>query len=242
MLRFYGRVVLASSARKPQNYRRSESTRITRTGRKLGSTDLYFRQAKAEGYVARSAYKLKEIQEKHKLIGVGAKVLDLGCHPGAWLQVACQSLGPQSKGGYILGVDLQETAKPERYCDSRVEIVQADATQLPIEFWLQRAENGFDVVLSDMCHFTLGNSVSDAFKSLELARTAFNIATAADNLEQQQPVLKTGGSLLMKLLQGPGTQEFAVELREYFHKVSWVRPQATRSESKEVFLLGLKRK
>ncbi|KAI7835811.1 hypothetical protein COHA_010301 [Chlorella ohadii] len=168
--------------------------RITRTGRVL--EDTFFKKAKAQGYVARSAYKLLEIQQKHKLIPPGG-------------QVACESLGPLKKGGRVIGVDLQV----------------------------------------GLCHFTLGNSVADAYKSLELARTAWTIATGGEEAESLDPnmpwgrgVLKPGGSLVMKLLQGTGTQEFAAELRHDFTKVAWHRPKATRSESKEVFLLGLKRK
>jgi 23S rRNA (uridine2552-2'-O)-methyltransferase len=108
---------------------------------------------------------------------------------------------------------------------------------------------GFAVVLSDMCHSTHGNKMTDSYKSLDLARTAFEIATQAAAVPGAAPlddarrgVLRPGGSLLMKILQGPGTQEFGQELREYFDKVAWHRPKATRSESKEVFLLGLKRK
>lgn len=93
-----------------------------------------------------------------------------------------------------------------------------------------------------MCHFTHGNAVADAFKSLELAQTAFEIAALPEEGSQDGCILMPGGNLVMKLLQGPGTQEFAVELREYFGKVSWHRPKATRSESKEVFLIGLNKK
>lgn len=108
--------------------------RITRTGRRLN--DHFSQQAKGEGYVARSAYKLLEIQQKHKIIPPGGKVLDLGCHPGAWLQVACQSIGPKTRGGMVLGVDIQATRAPPRYCDERVKIVQADVREIPLEFWL----------------------------------------------------------------------------------------------------------
>jgi 23S rRNA U2552 (ribose-2'-O)-methylase RlmE/FtsJ len=99
-----------------------------------------------------------------------------------------------------------------------------------------------------MCHFTHGNVVSDAYKSLELARTAYEIATQAEVVAGGDPapravgVLRPGGSLVMKLLQGPGSQEFGLELRERFGKVAWHRPKATRSESKEVFLIGLLKK
>lgn len=98
---------------------------------------------------------------------------------------------------------------------------------------------GFDVVLSDMCHFTHGNALTDAYKSLELARTAFQISSLPDG--GGGGVLKPGGSLVMKLLQGPGTQEFAAELKDYFSIVKHHRPKATRSESKEVFLIGMKK-
>ena len=128
-----------------------------------------------------------------------------------------------------------------------MKIFQADARNLNPEFWQEQCPYGFDVVLSDMCHFTHGNTVVDSYKSLELARTAYEIASMQPGPNfgegnNQGGVLRPGGSLVMKLLQGPGTQEFAQELREHFNKVSWHRPKATRSESKEVFLLGLKKK
>jgi 23S rRNA (uridine2552-2'-O)-methyltransferase len=246
MLRSLRTIIASSKTRSSTNQPRrsgsSGSGGITRTGRRLGDRDKFFREAKAEGYVARSAFKLKEIQDKHKIIPPGGTVLDLGCHPGAWLQVACQSLGPKPKGGLVLGIDLQETEAPKQYCDDRVRIIQADATTLPLSFWDEHAPGGFHCVLSDMCHWTMGNS-SDAFKSLQLARTAFIIAIGADsNSGDSGGVLKSGGNLVMKILQGEGTQEFAAELKVEFEKVAWVRPSATRKESKEVFLLGLKRR
>ena len=172
--------------------------------------------------------------------------MDLGCHPGAWLQVACQSLGPKAKGGFVLGVDIQPTTAPPRFCDERVKIFQADARTLGREFWESQCPQGFHVVLSDMCHFTHGNTVVDSYKSLELARTAYEIAAMNPAYGEESfnggGVLRPGGSLVMKLLQGPGTQEFAQELREHFGTVKWHRCKATRSESKEIFLLGLKKK
>lgn len=113
------------------------ATRITRTGRKLN--DKFFKQAKSEGYVARSAFKLLEIQQKHKIIPKGGYILDLGCHPGAWLQVSCQSLGPPKQGGLVLGVDIQETAVPGKYCDERVKIIHGDARDIDEEVWKRYA-------------------------------------------------------------------------------------------------------
>jgi 23S rRNA U2552 (ribose-2'-O)-methylase RlmE/FtsJ len=109
--------------------------RVTRTGRRLNDT--FFRQAKSEGYVARSAFKLLEIQNKHKVIPIGGRVLDLGCHPGAWLQVACQSIGPPTKGGLVLGVDIQKTNLPGKYCDKRVQIMQADVRDVERDVWAE---------------------------------------------------------------------------------------------------------
>eukprot|EP00879_Flechtneria_rotunda_P023892 GHRR01025302.1.p1 GENE.GHRR01025302.1~~GHRR01025302.1.p1 ORF type:complete len:136 (+),score=33.04 GHRR01025302.1:513-920(+) len=95
--------------------------------------DHFFKEAKKQGYVSRAAYKLVEIQRKHKVIKPGNKVLDLGCVPGAWLQVACQQLGRRDKGGLVLGIDIQEVTVPPKYCDDRVAVLQADARLLTPE-------------------------------------------------------------------------------------------------------------
>lgn len=73
--------------------------------------DCLAHSVQAAGYVARSAYKLLEMQERYKLVRRGSRVLDLGCVPGAWLQVACQNLGPRSAGGMVLGIDIQVRRK-----------------------------------------------------------------------------------------------------------------------------------
>ncbi len=93
--------------------------------------------AKKEGYIARSAYKLMEIQQKHKIIPPGGAVLDLGCSPGAWLQVACQSIGPPNKGGAVVGIDLTAMKAPARYCDKRVHVLHGDARDLTPEILLE---------------------------------------------------------------------------------------------------------
>ncbi|KAJ9522440.1 hypothetical protein QJQ45_008273 [Haematococcus lacustris] len=103
-----------------------------------------------EGYVSRAAYKLKEVQQKHHVIKPGGRVLDLGCSPGAWLQVACQELGPPDRGGLVLG----EVEVPSRFCDARVQVLQADARTLSPDLLTSYAPQGFDTVLSDMLHFT----------------------------------------------------------------------------------------
>ena len=84
--------------------------------------DFYFQEAKRCGYLSRAAFKLTQIDEKCGVIKKGAAVLDLGCFPGAWLQVACQKLGPPRSGGTVVGIDLKETAVPSTLCDERVTV------------------------------------------------------------------------------------------------------------------------
>ncbi|MFW5652826.1 MAG: SAM-dependent methyltransferase [Planctomycetota bacterium] len=103
-------------------------------------SDHYARQAKREGYVARSAYKLLEIQQKKKIINRGDRVLDLGCAPGAWLQVACQALGPFKAGGTVIGIDLKPVRIPQRHCDRRVVVLQGDALEMSLSEIVAQAE------------------------------------------------------------------------------------------------------
>ncbi|CAI5537586.1 unnamed protein product, partial [Closterium sp. Naga37s-1] len=99
--------------------------------------DFFFKEARRLGYVARSAFKLQEVQRRHAVIKRGGAVLDLGCCPGAWLQVACQALGPIAQGGCVIGVDIQRTSVPQRWCDGRVQVIQADAFTLSPLFLLR---------------------------------------------------------------------------------------------------------
>ncbi|KAL9249741.1 Ribosomal RNA large subunit methyltransferase E-like protein [Drosera capensis] len=98
------------------------------SGGAAGVPDFFYKEAQRLGYVARSAFK---VQEKYKLIKPGSSVLDLGCAPGAWLQVACQSLGPKKNGGVVVGIDLKNVKVPSSHCDSRVQTVCADVLNLP---------------------------------------------------------------------------------------------------------------
>jgi 23S rRNA (uridine2552-2'-O)-methyltransferase len=179
-----------------------------------------------------------ELQDKHRLIAPNASVLDLGCAPGAWLQVACRSLG--ATGGRVLGVDLQ-TCSPGslRYCDARVSALVADVLRLQPATLLAHVPAGFNVVLSDMAPSTTGASAVDGPRSAALSLAAARLALGEDG----PGVLRHGGSLLVKLLEGPGggREELQELCRGRFTRVLWARPKATRAESREVFLLGLQR-
>lgn len=84
--------------------------------------DHYFLEAKRCNYLSRAAFKLKQIDEKFDVIKRKSCVLDLGCFPGAWLQVACQKLGPRESGGLVVGIDLKEMEVPQYHCDDRIHV------------------------------------------------------------------------------------------------------------------------
>jgi cell division protein FtsJ len=209
--------------------------------------DYFFRLAKQQGYVARSAFKLQEVDDKYRVLKRGGNVLDLGCNPGAWLQVACRALGPPAAGGIVLGVDLKDTPVPAAHCDSRVRTLKADAKLLRPEQLLQLSPDGggFHSVLSDMAPSTSGVSSLDAARSLMLAELAVDIALGTPDDASSVGVLRPGGSLVVKLLEGPGDGRHILQTitRSRFERIGWMRPKATRPESCEVFLVatGFKR-
>ncbi|XP_061973760.1 uncharacterized protein LOC133695823 isoform X4 [Populus nigra] len=214
-----------------------------------GTPDFFYREAQRLGYVARSAFKLLQIQKKHKLIAPGSSVLDLGCAPGAWLQVACQSLGPLKNGGAVVGIDLKKVKVPPLYCDSRVQTVCADVMKLP------KNQKGFSVVLSDMCPLVSGITTRDAALSAELGMQALGLAVgraAAAHVDEirtdrllndsvctadDNGILQPGGHLVIKLLESEDNKEFSRICKPLFRKASWLRPKATRSSSREIYLI-----
>ncbi|KAM1162292.1 hypothetical protein ACFX14_001318 [Malus domestica] len=181
-----------------------------------------------------------------KLITPGSSVLDLGCAPGAWLQVACQSLGPLKIGGLVVGIDLKKVKVPADHCDSRVQTVFHEfPTKKP-------TQKGFSVVLSDMCPLVSGISSRDAALSLELGMQALNVAVggaalAHSNNEIQTEesnvgattssddngVLRRGGNLVIKLLESEAVQEINQICKPLFRKASLLRPKATDKDEKK---------
>jgi 23S rRNA (uridine2552-2'-O)-methyltransferase len=186
--------------------------------------DHYFKQAKRDGYVARSAYKLEEINRKHGLLRSGQKVLDVGCCPGSWMQYTLKQIGER---GRLLGVDLQPVtlALPQN-----AEVVQADVFALDTsdEHWWQEP---FDVILSDMAPKTSGVRAADADRSYALNQQVLWLA---------QQHLKQGGSLLVKAFQGAPFEKLRADFRRMFMNVKTCKPKSSRNESVEIFLLGEK--
>ena len=188
--------------------------------------DHYTRQAKKENFAARSVYKLQEIQKKHHILNRGARVLDLGCAPGSWMQFASRSVGPD---GRLVGIDLNPVtvALPDN-----ATAITGDVADL--ECHLARLEmTRFDVVLSDMAPATTGNRHADEARSVGLCEAALAIADL---------VLVTGGSFVCKIFQGGDYKAFTDAVKQRYNRQTATRPQSTRKASREVFVIGLGKK
>ncbi len=184
--------------------------------------DSYGRKAKREGYAARSVYKLQEIDAKVGLLRRGARVLDLGAYPGSWTAYAADRV---QREGRVLGYDLQlfRGALPPH-----AEVRQGDVFQLdPAELG---GPGAFDVVMSDMAPSTTGHRFTDQARSFALFMAALELATR---------VLAPGGAFVAKLFQGGDFPEAKRAVASRFDDVRIVRPKATRTESYELFVVGL---
>ncbi len=188
--------------------------------------DHYFHKAKRDGYVARSAYKLEEIDKKHRLLRKGDLVLDLGCSPGSWLQYAAGKVGEQ---GQVLGVDLQ-TVKLS--LPKNVKVLQADIFEMTVKD-LEMNGDMVDVILSDMAPKTTGIRDTDAQRSYALNQQVFELSG---------DLLRPHGTLLVKAFQGAPLEQLRREFSSSFAQVKLCKPKSSRSESVEIFLLGLNKK
>ena len=189
--------------------------------------DPYVQRSKKEGYRSRSVYKLTEIDERDKLLRPGQVVVDLGAAPGGWSQVLAKRVGPQGK---VIAIDLLEMEPV-----SGVTFIRGDFGSNKGLEAVQAALRGrrADLVLSDMAPNMTGIAVSDQARSMELAELARDFA-----LLHLQP----DGALLIKIFQGAGYDEYLLSLRRAFRKVVIRKPDASRGESSEQYLLarGLK--
>jgi 23S rRNA (uridine2552-2'-O)-methyltransferase len=184
--------------------------------------DHFGERAKREGYPARSVYKLQEIDRRVQLLRRGQRVLDLGASPGSWTQYAAQKVGREGK---VVGIDLNppRIGLPPHVSFQTLDIFELDALAA---FGAQ----AFDVVLSDMAPHTSGQRHRDQFGSYELYVRAVEIAAA---------VLASGGTFVGKIFQGPELEQARSRTRELFKSVRIIKPDASRAESFEIFLVGL---
>ena len=189
--------------------------------------DHYFKKAKKEKYPARSVYKLEEAQKKHRFIKSGDTVLDFGFYPGSWSIYAARVVGPQ---GLVIGVDLQDAKKISIANAAEIMWLCDDIMSDDIVEKMQEIRKTFSVVLSDMAPRTSGNKWVDQQQSLSLVRRV---------LELSASLLKKDGNFYVKVFEGEDFKEFVDSVRKSFKTVKIVKPKSSRSESREVFVLGM---
>jgi len=185
--------------------------------------DHYARKAREEKWLARSVYKLEEINRRYRLIRRGGRVLDLGCYPGSWSQYCLKEVGP---GGEVIGIDLKA---PDRLSAPNFRCIEADISTLDLE-GLAEEIGPRDAVISDMAPQTAGIKAADASRSMELAGRAFETASS---------VLCRKGHFLCKIFEGEDLKGFRQALSKNFEQTALIRPSAVRKGSREIYLLGL---
>lgn len=186
--------------------------------------DHYFHKAKKDHYLARAIYKLEEIQKKHGVIRSGNRVLDLGAAPGSWIQLASGIVGPS---GLVVGIDLKAITHA---FPKHVKTFQADIFDQELFERIVRDYLPFDAVLSDMAPSTSGIRVADSARSALLFERAMEIARFA---------LKPGGTFLAKLFHGPDFHRLLADVKKEYGQTRAIRPEATRKQSREIYILAL---
>lgn len=210
----------------------------TARGRKLSSTlwlqrqlnDPYVKRAQSEGMRGRAAYKISEIDDKYRFLVPGARVVDLGCAPGGWCQVATKrvnALGERQgkRVGRVLGVDLQEV-EPIPGAEMHVLDFMDEGADDQVKVWL---DGEADVVMSDMAASSSGHKQTDHLKIIALCEAAAYFAF---------DVLEEGGTFVAKVLAGGAEGELQHVLKQRFTKVSNFKPGASRQDSSEKFVVA----
>jgi 23S rRNA (uridine2552-2'-O)-methyltransferase len=187
--------------------------------------DPYVRKAHAEGYRSRAAFKLVEIDDKHKILKRGQRVVDLGAAPGGWSQVAAERIGLEKGQGKVVAIDLLEIEPI-----NGVEFAQMDFNDDDAPERLKAMLGGqADVVLSDMAANTIGHRQTDHLKIVALVEMAADFA---------REVLAPGGSFIAKVLQGGTEGELLAMLKRDFKTVKHIKPPASRKDSAELYVLA----
>ncbi len=231
-------------AKEPKNSsgrgQRDLKTKVkTARGRKLSSTrwlqrqlnDPYVKRAKVEGFRGRAAFKILEIDEKYRFLVPGARVVDLGCAPGGWCQVAVprvNALAEQSgkPQGFVLGIDLQPV-DPIRGAEIHQLDFMDEGADDKVKAWL---DGKADVVMSDMAASASGHKQTDHIRIIALCEAAAELAF---------DVLEEGGTFVAKVLAGGAEGSLQQQLKQRFDKVANFKPPASRSDSSEKFVVAM---
>jgi 23S rRNA (uridine2552-2'-O)-methyltransferase len=209
---------------------RAPAVRLRRSRRRKPSSsewltrqlnDPYVAEAKRLGYRSRAAFKLIQLDDRFRLLQPGRRVVDLGCAPGGWTQVAVARAG----GGYVVGIDLAATAPL-----AGALLVQGDAAD-PAMLTAMRAALGgsADLVLSDMAPPATGHAATDHWRAAALAEAAFAVA---------QDLLAPGGAFVAKVFRGGAEGALLAALKGAFAAVRHAKPPASRAESAETYVVA----
>lgn len=210
----------------------------TARGRTLSSTrwlqrqlnDPYVKRAQVEGYRGRAAYKIMELDDKFHFLVNGARVVDLGCAPGGWCQVASKRINaagekPGKKIGTLLGIDLQEV-DPVPGCEIHQLDFMDEGADVQVQEWLGGKA---DVVMSDMAASSSGHKQTDHLRIISLCEAAAYFAF---------DVLEEGGTFVAKVLAGGAEGDLQKLLKQKFTKVANMKPPSSRSDSSEKFVVA----
>ena len=182
--------------------------------------DIYVRQSKLDGYRARSAYKLIEIDEKFKILKGGLSVIDIGAAPGSWSQYALKAI----KNGKLISIDLKKMEK----IGNSIQI-QGDFTEIKTKDEIKKnIEGKVDIVMSDMAIDTTGIKYIDSIQTGELCKEAMFFA---------KDLVKENGYFISKIFMGGTFNEIVAEGKKYFKEVKVFKPKSSRKDSKESFII-----
>ena len=186
--------------------------------------DRYFKQAKREGKLARSVYKLEELNKRDRIIGKGDAVLDLGASPGSWLEYIIETVGPE---GVACAVDLKPVHKKFK---GRAAFRMMNVLEMRGDEFVREAPEGFNAVVSDMAPNTSGIRIVDQARSLELCEKVLVLARA---------LLKKDGNFVCKIFYGAETEHFRAVVGTFFREAKIRKPDACRNESIEHYVVGI---
>ena len=183
--------------------------------------DQFRRLAREQGYRSRSAFKLKQINESYKILNRGNCVVDIGCAPGGWIQIALSEVGPKGK---VIGIDIKKIEPLTKAFFIQGNIQDEEIINSILKF----SNSSVDVVLSDLSPNVSGNWDLDHARQIDLTRTALKLSNK---------ILKKDGKVVLKVFQGDMLNELIDELKKEFKKVIRTKPNASRQTSSEIYLI-----
>lgn len=186
--------------------------------------DFYYQKAKKENFLARSIYKLEEIDQRFKVIEKGDIVMDLGYYPGSWVQYTSDKVGEKGK---VVGIDIQGVNKKLSSLKN-VALFEKDVYEVK-DLSELGVDNKFDVLVSDMAPKTTGIRSVDQDRSLNLVEMVFFL---------MPNFLRKGGNLIIKVFDSQSAQDYLRQQKNLFNEFHYLRPKSTRSVSKEFFVIG----